>query len=618
MFDHPLVALAAIILLGTAAQWLAWRARLPAILGLLAVGFLVGPGIRMAWPGQAGLDPDHLFGDTFLPIVSLSVALILYEGGMSLKLAELAHVGPAVRNLVTLGALVTWGLSAAAAYWLFPIDFGLALLVGAILTVTGPTVIGPLLRHVRPTGPGGATLKWEGIVIDPIGALLAVLVFEFMHPPAHGNAGVDALMSVAKTVVIGGGLGAVFALALAVALRRHWIPDFLENAASLALAVTAFAASNLLQDESGLLAVTIMGIVLANQKIADVRHIVEFKENLRVLLLSSLFVLLAARVRVSHLESLGWANLIFVAALILVVRPASVLVSTFRTKLRDADRTLVAGIAPRGIVAAAVASVFALRLEAQGHPSAHLLVPIIFSVIVGTVAFYGLMAAPLARRLKLAEPDPQGLLIVGAHSWARGIAAALAKRGVRTVLVDSNPLNALAARDSGLNMVHGSIISEHLVDQLDLGGIGRMLAITPNFGVNSMAVEHMRHVLGRPNVYQLAPARAASDASSLQRDSYAFGPELTYAALQQAYDNGHRIGELVLPPETEFGPWREKHGANLIPLLRISPSRRVHVFTAREKPSAKPGDVILGLMSPELIKAKPPNVTLPEAAHAAV
>ena len=297
MSQLVLISLAGIIVLGIVAQLLAARLRLPSILILLIFGFLAGPV-------SGFLRPDELFGQLLFPFISISVALILYEGGLSLKVSDLPRVGGVVRNLVTIGALLTWGIGTVAAYLIFDLDFGLATLLGAVLVVTGPTVIGPLLRHIRPAGSVGSILMWEGIVIDPIGAVLAVLVFEAI---SGGGQGTTAHLSVTivKTVVFGGGLGLLAAALLTLLIHRYWVPDFLQNAVSLMLVVAAFTGANVLQHEAGLLAVTVMGIALANQKYVDIKHIVEFKENLRVLLISSLFILLAARLQPSDLKNVA-------------------------------------------------------------------------------------------------------------------------------------------------------------------------------------------------------------------------------------------------------------------------------------------------------------------------
>jgi NhaP-type Na+/H+ or K+/H+ antiporter len=469
-----LLGLASIFVLGVGAQWLAWRIKLPSILLLLAFGFAAGPGT--GW-----LKPDDMFGDLLFPIVSLSVALILFEGSLSLKFSELAEVGKPLRNLLSIGVGVTWFVITLAAWWILRFDFATALLLGAMLTVTGPTVVGPLLRHIRPSGKVSSIARWEGIVIDPIGAVLAVLVFEvfdILRDAHFGEAvfdGVFGLLATAVTGVVMGGLAAWF---LIECLQRYWIPERLQSPAALMIVAAVFVASNLVKHEAGLISVTVMGVFLANQKSASIKHIFEFKENLSVLLISSLFILLAARVEFADFSQLGWRGLAFVTAVILIARPASVLASSIGTDLSKAEQIFLSWLAPRGIVAAAVASVFALRMEETGNGGGEL-VPATFLVIVGTVVVYGLTAFPLAKRLGLASADAQGVLIASSHPGARAIGHALKSSGFRVVLVDTNRENVTTARLEGLEACYANILSEQAMDEIDLGGIGRFFALTP-------------------------------------------------------------------------------------------------------------------------------------------
>ena len=503
MDEHVLVGLTAVVALGVGAQWLAWRLRLPSILLLLAFGFIAGPVARGLWP-EFAISPDDLFGKLLLPVVSLSVAVILYEGGLSLSLRDLPKVGGVVRNLVTVGMIATWLLSAVAAHWIVGWNWNLSLLAGAVLVVSGPTVILPLLRHVRPAGIVGPIIKWEGIVIDPIGALLAVLVYEVAFAAEPGNGASMAVFGVLRTVFFGGGIGVVAGLLLALLVRKHGMPDFLHNAVSLMLVTAAYTGSNALQGESGLFAVTVMGFVLANQRFANVRHIIDFKENLRVLLISFLFILLSARLEFADLRELGLTSVLFVVVLIVIARPIATFLSTFGTKLSWAERGFLAWMAPRGIVAAAVASVFALRLE-ESVPEARVLVPLTFLTIVMTVAIYGLTAAPLARRLGLADDSPQGLLIVGAHAWARALAEILTREEVPVALIDRNRDNIKSAKMAGIRAYADNVLADHVLEEIDLRGIGRLLALTPNDEVNALAVQRFERVFDSAGVYQLAP-----------------------------------------------------------------------------------------------------------------
>ena len=294
MIDSQLLQLTGILVLAMLAQWAASMLRLPAILLLLLVGFLVGPGCELAGFDKL-IDPDKLLGSLLFPIISLAVAVILFEGGLSLTFAEITGQRNVVWRLVTVGGLVTWAVGTAAAHLILGFGWPISLLLGQLLIVTGPTVIGPLLRFVKPSGSVGPILRWEGIVIDPIGAMLAVLVLRALPMPDLQSALAVTLLGVLKTVVVGVGVGAVAAALILVSLKRFWIPDVLQNAMILMLIAVTYCAANLLASEAGFFSVTVLGIALANQHQATVAHIAEFKENLTVLLVSMLFVVLSSR-----------------------------------------------------------------------------------------------------------------------------------------------------------------------------------------------------------------------------------------------------------------------------------------------------------------------------------
>ena len=585
-------ALVVIVVLGAAAQWLAWRLGLPSILLLLICGFVAGPATGV-------VDPDLLLGDLLLPLVSLSVALILYEGGLTLKLSDLSGVGRVVRNLVLVGALITWVIAALGAYLLFGLGLALSVLLGAVLVVTGPTVIGPLLQHIRPSGPVGAALKWEGIVIDPIGALLAVLVFEVILVADPAHASVQVALAIVKTAFVGGGLGLLAAAVLVLLLYRYWVPDRLQNAISLMFVLAAFTAANSVQEESGLFAATVMGIALANQKFADVRHIVEFKENLRILLISALFILLAARLDIADLGSVAIGGTVFVALLVIVGRPLAVWASTIGSRLQRRERAFLACMAPRGIVAAAVSSVFALRLQEAGYEEAGALVPITFIVIVGTVVVYGLASPWVARRLGVAVPNPQGVLFVGASPWVRALAETLQAKGCRVLLVDSNRNNTAAARMAGLPTFTGSILADYAMDELDLGGMGRLLAVTPNEWVNVLAVQRFQRMFGRAECYQLPPQGGSAKSRSEHRHLYGrwlFDGEHSGTSIAHRVAAGETIKATPLTEEFGVEEFKSLYGEDALPLALIDDDGTVAVVTADHQPKLRPGQTLVALV----------------------
>lgn len=596
--ETRLVYLTGVIVLGMVAQWLAWRFRLPGILLLLLFGFAAG---QFA-------DPAALIGnDLLFAIVSLSVAVVLFEGGMSLRLRELRETGRAVFRLVTVGILITWLLTTLAAKLILGLATPVAVLLGAILIVSGPTVIIPLLHQVRPARRVGAVVKWEGIVNDPIGAVLAVLVFEIILSGGFQAVGGATLLSLAKTVVVGGLIGAGAALLLTEALKRYWIPDFLQNLALLATVVAVFTASNLLQSESGLVTVTLFGIIFANQRVTPIRHVIEFKENLRVLLISCLFILLASRLKLDDLTRLGFPGLAFLVVMLLVVRPVMVFLSTIGTELQFREKLFLAWLAPRGIVAASVSSVFALKLAADSGlspellESAELIVPATFTVIVGTVTVYGLLAGPLANWLGLAEANPQGVLFAGASAPVRMIASALAKEGVPVLLVDTNQRELAAARMEGLPTLWASILSEYARGELELGGIGRLLAMTPNDEVNALACQEFVDYFGRAGVYQLSTKPGGADrrepVSTHRLGRLLFAVDLTYGRLAERFARGATVKTTPLTAEFDYGAFRQRYQDTAIVLFVVDENRKLTIATVDAPPSPRPGQKLISLMT---------------------
>ncbi len=589
----PLIALALIGFAGVAAQWTAWRLRLPSILLLLVVGLALGPGFDV-------IRPRELFGTALDPMISLAVAVILFEGGLTLKLRELGENAAVITRLLTVGVLVTWGLATAAAHFIAGLPMETALVLGAILTVTGPTVIGPLLRQIRPRGPSEAIAKWEGIVVDVVGATLAVLV---LHAVVEG-AGAEgarhtlstAALDLGKTALVGTVIGVAGAWLLGFALRRHLVPDELESPLSLGFVLLAFAGADSLAHESGLLAVTLMGFLLANRRDLSVHHIVEFKENLRVLLISTLFIVLAATVEVDAMLSTGWRGVAFVAALILVVRPACVLASTIGTRLPHGDRAFLAMLAPRGIVAAAVSSLFAIRLQEVNVPGSELMAPLAFIVIIGTVAIYGLSAGPIARRLGISDPDAQGTLIAGAGPFARELERALRGQGIDVILVDSNRAAVRAASMDGARARRGSILSSRFLEGLQLGGTGRFIGLTANDEVNALAAAHFSSLYGRASVYQAATSEGSGDEIRKDlRGRVLLGDDHPLTSLDVQVQRGATIKATNLTEEFTLDDFAAEHGENSTP-IGVLEDGRLALYSSDHTPEADAGMVYLALV----------------------
>ncbi|WP_116367251.1 cation:proton antiporter [Parahaliea mediterranea] len=591
------LSLAIVLVIGTLCQWLAWRIRLPAILFLLLAGLLAGP--VSGW-----LDPDAVFGDLLMPMVSLSVAIILFEGSLTLNISEIRGVGRVVQRMISVGALVTWGVVAAATRFLFDFSWQVSALFGAVVIVTGPTVIVPMLRSVRPTRKVANILRWEGIAIDPIGALMAVMTYEFILASAEGEALGHVLLLFFQTVFVGLGVGLATGYVLGKLLSRDWLPEYLHNMASLALVLLSFSASNAIAHESGLLTVTVMGMWLANQRNVDIHPILNFKEHLSLLLISVLFVVLAARIDLDQLAEIGWNAVWLLLALQFLARPAKVLVSTLGLDVSWRERGLLAWIAPRGIVAAAISALFADNLVAIGYEEAALLVPLTFTIIIGTVVLQSATSRFVARALGVTEPSPRGFLIVGANAFSRAVAEALKEHDFRCVLADSSREDIRAARLAGLETYYGNPVSEHAEIHLDLAGVGGLLAMSRQRYVNVIAAIHYRQDFGPRRIYRLASDLSRRQSEKHQvtqgyRGSQLFGEEITYGDVIRRINRGWEIRSTRLTEEFSWEQYRVKHGEHCLPLFVIDGKGWITPFTAEDTLEPTAGCTVLALLPDE-------------------
>ncbi len=585
----PAEYLALVIAASVVCQWFAWRVGIPALLVLLLLGF----GLGQVVSAEEVLGREVLFGG-----VTLAVGLILFEGSLSLRLNQARDLGRPILRLCTVTTMIAWPLITLAA-WALGFAIEVALLVGAILIVTGPTVINPILRTLRPTKRVSSLLRWEGIVVDPIGAVLAVLVFQGVRSGSVGDALPAVVLILLKTLVLAFGIAFILGASLAALVRRHAIPDFLHGVTFLAAAISAMVVSNVVQPESGLLTITVLGIYLANQHDLHLEHVAEFKEHLQVLFVGALFVVLAGRVSPAQIADIAPRALLFVAILVVVVRPVSIWLGLWGTKVTRRERTLLACMAPRGIVAAAVTSIFALefanaaeRMDEQAKgvggsagrelaeradrlaglaEQASQMVPLVFIVIVSTVAIYGLGVGRLAERLGLASPSPQGVLFAGVAPWVINAAKNLTELGVPTLVVDREYSAMSRARVAGLNTENVNILSEYAVDEMDVSGIGYLLACTNDDETNATAGRQFSHAFDRANVYQLRrtedreqPDKSRRNAAGRLNARYPFRPALTYQEMAARVESGMRVKRLSLTAEFDLDDFRARYGDDVV------------------------------------------------------
>ncbi len=507
-----MIELAGIIILGILAQWFAWKFKIPAILPLILIGLLVGPiaaeylsedrtkWIEPIWNGQKGLFP----GESLYYFVSLAISIILFEGGLTLKRKEIKNVGPVITKLITVGSAITFFGAGIAAHYVFNLSWEISFLFSALIIVTGPTVITPILRNIPLKKDLSAVLKWEGILIDPIGALVAVLVFEFISVEGDSGFTKTAFMEFGKIILFGTTFGFTFAHGLAFAINKKLIPHYLLNVVSLSVVLLVFVESEIFAHESGLLAVVVMGMVLGNGKLENIKELLYFKESLSVLLISILFILLAANINIDDMRLLyNWKTAVLFLIVVLLIRPLAVFTSTHKSSLKINERLFVSWVGPRGIVAAGIASLFGSKLMKQGVAGAEYITPLVFMIVLGTVLLNATTARFFAKIVGVFLKKSEGILIVGASKVSQVIAQYLEENGRHVVLIDSNQANIENAKRLGLEAIETNIYSNSLTDNIELNDVGYLMALTASRDINRYAIAKFGKQFGENGSFRL-------------------------------------------------------------------------------------------------------------------
>jgi len=600
--EGPILLIVTVLVVGVGAQWLAWRVRLPAIILLAAGGLLIGP--VAGWVPH-GPDMAHAVE----PAVALCVAVILFEGGLSLQRSELRVAARGVRRLVYVGGPLAWLFGSFAAHQIAGLSWPVALVFGAIMVVTGPTVIMPLLRQAGLNRRVSSYLKWEGIVNDPIGALLAVLTFQFFIFAGEGQGWARVIEGLASAVAVAAGLGGLVGWLTGKGFQRGLVPEYLKSPVMLTLVLLVYALSNLAQEEAGLLAVTVMGIVVGNMNLPGLQDMKRFKEYITVMLVSVVFVLLTATMDPDVVRAVNWSNVALIGAILFVVRPLTVMLATIGAGMELNERILLAWIAPRGIVAAATAGVMAPALALHDFAGAESLLPLVFGVIFATVVAHGLSIGWLGRKLGLASPTRDSVLIVGASPWSVELGRVLQDLQVKVLVADNSWHKLRQARLAGLRVFYGEILSEFADESVELGHVAAVLAATDNDAYNALVCTALAPDIGRDRVFQLPMGPGEDDdpkavATGL-KGKMAFGEEAEYETLWRLYVDGWAFSRTRLTDSYSYSDFLGDADSRAVQIARIRPEARAQFLSPQQEVEPEPGDVLVWFGPPRAEEVKP-------------
>ena len=588
-----MLELAGIIILGILAQWVAWKFKIPAILPLILIGLLVGPiaaeflsedgtkWIEPIWNGKKGLFP----GDGLYYFVSLAISIILFEGGLTLKRSEIKNVGPVITKLITLGSAVTFFGAGIVAHLVFNLSWELSFLFSGLIIVTGPTVITPILRNIPLKKDVSAVLKWEGILIDPIGALVAVLVFEFISVGEDAGFTKTALMEFGKIILFGTTFGFTFAHALAFAINKKFIPHYLLNVVSLSTVLLVFVESEVFAHESGLLAVVVMGMVLGNGKLENLKELLYFKESLSVLLISILFILLAANINIEDLLLLyTWKTAALFAIVVFIIRPLAVFLSTAGSKLKLNEKLFISWVGPRGIVAAGIASLFGSKLIRDGVEGAEYITPLVFMIVLGTVLLNATTARLFAKIVGVFLTKSEGILIIGASKVSRLLGHYLESHGRHVVLIDSNESNVAHAKALGLEAMTSNTYSDTLLDNIELNDVGYLMALTGNTDINKYAINKFSKQFGENGSFRLVTTEEMNDPNNNPEEGL-FSHTDDYNTLVEVAKKHPSIHEIELNDISHYEGLIEvtNNDKEIIPLFLKDNNNELYIISSYNK-----------------------------------
>jgi NhaP-type Na+/H+ or K+/H+ antiporter len=601
-----MVELAGIIILGILAQWVAWKFKIPAILPLILIGLFVGPiSTMLSESGKQWIQPIYEGGNGLFPgenlfyFVSLAIGIILFEGGLTLKRGEIKKVGSVIGKLISLGAAITFIGAGVAAHYIYGLDWRISFLFAGLIIVTGPTVITPILRNIPLKKDVSAVLKWEGILIDPIGALVAVLVFEFISVEGDSGFTKQALLEFGKIVVVGFAFGISGGYALYISIKKKLIPHYLLNVVSLSVVLLIFVESDLFAHESGLLSVVVMGMFLGNSDLPNLKELLYFKESLSVLLISILFILLAANISLDDLMLIfNWNTAILIAVVIFILRPLSVFLSTTNSTLKTNEKLFISWVGPRGIVAAGIASLFGTKLVAKGVPGAEYITPLVFAVVLITVLLNATTARLFARLVGVFLKTSDGIMIVGASKVSRLIASYLQKNDRHVVLVDSNRFNINKAKELGIDALNANIYSDDLTDNIELNDVGYLIAMTGNDEINKQATTRFGAEFGENGTFRLISSDEMR--SSMELPEEVFSRTHDYLKFTNIARKFPSIQEIEINNKEQFLKVFKiiEEEENAIPVFLKNAKNTISIISKPEEIEVNEGDSLVYLGKP--------------------
>lgn len=583
-----LATIGSIILLGMLAQWLAWKQRIPSIITLIISGFLVGPIFGI-------LNPSEVMGqDVVFAVVEISVALILFDGAMQLKFSEFKPVSSGLKRILTLGVLIHFLLIASAAHFVMGVSIGFASLLGGILIVTGPTVIIPALRESNMNTRVSNYLKWEGILTDPVGAIVAVVVYDAIVLSSVADP-VQVATSIIKIIFIAFAFSFFIKFLLNISLRKKLIPEFLQIPFITSLVICSFVFSNELQHGSGLLTVTILGILIGNSKIDILFNLRSFKENITTMCISFVFIIITASIPLEVFKMIELPHVIFILLVSFVLRLVAIFMSTYKSQISFKEKIVIGSFGPRGIVAASVASVLSAEMINEGIKVGDLFLPIVFLVILTTVIVHGLILKPLCRKLGLENSDRNGVILIGTMPWVVDLALKLKSMGIPVLITSASWYKLSAFRKAGIKTYYGQILDHLETGNLDLNDYSTLLAMSENDSFNILACEKFSRYLGHENVYHLKQSRnVIHDQYNIDKNSYCVllnNLELKYENLMKYYQYGWAFKETKVTESYTFQDFLLANEKAIICML-IKEDGSI-VFGSAFENQPLPGDVLI-------------------------